>query len=692
MDTFSKEGLKGSSLPTYVLVHNLTWLTFFPLVKIYLKKGPFFVYYFSASAGGFRLISLLKPLRVFSRDPIELKEIRRVDTSSGQVWNTRYQVFSACSAQLKNIEKTTKKCFPFLNSSEIQFYSINVRKTWEAWLETLLLLRRTGKYLAHEKDLPLEQFVLVSPFASLIKFLELDQNSSEEISIVSQPFENKALPYLIGATCLSLARLLNKFRDLFLKPPIFSSSIKKESQNVGVEAAWNLSPQNQPNKYMLDDLFWYRKSTIPPKSIRYFYDRSEIQPTIERLEITSALGIKSIVLDPKCCGDAPELILKTPKPHKTVRRLLYDLLFSAKLLCVAFFSCERTRSFISIINWYYIKSEGLADIYRHLGIRALFYASESGFDVFSLAAKSADAIRIGFQWTCLLGMEGAVAARSHDVYFFWGPHDVKLALDSGCTSKHMLISGSFLTGRSNPQARYEAQSVVNDFHRRGVKYVLTLLTNSGESPIFYQFFAKWLLEDPKLGLLIKPKNSNNLSCLINYQTFTSSEDDCGDISQRVQDTQRIHILSEKISPADAALASDFSVGIGTISSSVAAALLGAKIFFMDFEQVDKGPQSQHTIFHSLGPNRCIFHDLEALKKEVLKYVANPKSNPYLGDVTPILNQLDSFCDRDASRRIAEFVEWYMEGLSLGLNRDESTLSATKKYAEKWGKDKVVRGL
>ncbi|MBT5716007.1 MAG: hypothetical protein HOI70_03755, partial [Opitutae bacterium] len=45
-----------------------------------------------------------------------------------------------------------------------------------------------------------------------------------------------------------------------------------------------------------------------------------------------------------------------------------------------------------------------------------------------------------------------------------------------------------------------------------------------------------------------------------------------------------------------------------------------------------------------------------------------------------------------SRRIAEYVEWYMEGLDRGFGRDEATLSATRKYAEKWGKDKVVRGL
>jgi hypothetical protein len=185
---------------------------------------------------------------------------------------------------------------------------------------------------------------------------------------------------------------------------------------------------------------------------------------------------------------------------------------------------------------------------------------------------------------------------------------------------------------------------------------------------------------------------SNWADLPYYQAYTSLDNSFGDVLHRAQDTQRIHLLPPFISPADAALASDFSVGVGSISSSVVAALQGGKIFFMDYDQLDQGPQSPYTIFHSLGPNRCIFHNLETLKEQVLKYVDNPKSNPYLGDVSPILKRLDSFCDRDGSRRIAEYVEWYMEGLNLGLSRDESTFSATRKYAEKWGKDKVVHGL
>tara|TARA_B100000315_G_scaffold35381_1_gene30039 strand:- start:1597 stop:3396 length:1800 start_codon:yes stop_codon:yes gene_type:complete len=598
-------------------------------------------------------------------------------------------IFRASSAQLKRIECIIKTCLPFLDSSGRNFFAVNVRKTWEPWLQSLLLLRRTGKHLAYEKDLPLDQVILVSPFASLLDFLELGQNSGEEITVTNQPFRNKVLLYSLGAFWLSLWRLVSKWACLLLKLPTFSTPPNKKTQSVGIEANWHLSRLDQPNEIVLDDFFWWRESIIPPERIRYMYDRESPQPTFDRMEKTNAIGIQSSLLNPRFCGDAPELLLKKPEPHKTIKSLFFDLWLSGRLVCRALFSDELTRSVVSIIHWYYIKSAELADIYKSLGLRALCHATEGGFDVFSLAAKSADAIRIGYQWTCLAGID-YVSARSHDVFFFWGQHDGQLALDSGCVSKHMLASGCFLTSRSNPQASNEAQAVTGEFRERGVDYVLAIFDASSPTPNFYRFFLEWLIEDPKLGLLIKSKGLNSWADL--KIRNTSLDDRFGELLQCSLDTQRTYLMSSNVSPGDVALAANFAVGVAGISATAVAALQGARVFYVDYERLDQGPQNPYTIFHSLGPNRCVFYDLETLKREVLKYAANPKSNPHLGDASPILHRLDSFCDSGASRRIAEYVEWYMEGLDQGLGRDEATLSATRKYAEKWGNDKVIRGL
>ena len=80
----------------------------------------------------------------------------------------------------------------------------------------------------------------------------------------------------------------------------------------------------------------------------------------------------------------------------------------------------------------------------------------------------------------------------------------------------------------------------------------------------------------------------------------------------------------------------------------------------------------YSIFHSLGPNRCVFYDPESLKEAVLGYSNNPESNSYLGDISPILDQLDPFRDGKASQRIGEYVAWYLDSLDQNLSKDDDS--------------------
>jgi hypothetical protein len=77
---------------------------------------------------------------------------------------------------------------------------------------------------------------------------------------------------------------------------------------------------------------------------------------------------------------------------------------------------------------------------------------------------------------------------------------------------------------------------------------------------------------------------------------------------------------------------------------------------------------------------------------VQKYVQNPGSNPHLGDASPVIHRFDPFRDGKASQRIGEYVGWYLEGLDSGLDRDRSLEQASRRYADRWGSDKVIRGL
>ena len=166
----------------------------------------------------------------------------------------------------------------------------------------------------------------------------------------------------------------------------------------------------------------------------------------------------------------------------------------------------------------------------------------------------------------------------------------------------------------------------------------------------------------------------------------------GGLVEQAIETGRLYVMDPKATPADAALLTDFAVGITSVSAIAVAALQGARVLYLDYEKLDQSDLKPYGIFHSLGPKRCVFYDPESLKEAVLEHTNNLESNPCLGDASSILDQLDPFRDGKSSQRIGEYITWYLEGLEENLEKNTALRRATDKYAKKWGKDKVSCGM
>jgi hypothetical protein len=290
-------------------------------------------------------------------------------------------------------------------------------------------------------------------------------------------------------------------------------------------------------------------------------------------------------------------------------------------------------------------------------------------------------VRIGYEKSCLNSVAHA-GLQMEPVYFSWGKHDTNVSLGSGAITRHMLISGCILNDNCDEKAQNSAKDFALKLRSQGVRCVLSFFDSSFSPRNTYRKLLEWLVEDSHLGLLIKSKGN----------VWSNIEEDGLDgLVARAIDTGRIHVLPTSASPADAAISSDFSIGYYSYSAIVVSALKGARILFLDFERM-REPQKSFCTLHSLGPNRCVFDDFDLLKRAIQEYIANPKSNPALGDVTPVLDKFDPFRDGKAGDRISEYISWYLEGRDKGLRRDDALNSATQKYADKWGVDKVIRGL
>ena len=413
----------------------------------------------------------------------------------------------------------------------------------------------------------------------------------------------------------------------------------------------------------------------------YLFVRSDHQATLERVQKARSLGVQSTVLNHHALGEAPHLLMEG---RQTLSEALRTMFLTGRLAVCALFSDYFVRSVVTSINWQNVNVTKLAATYKELGLRAVLHYQEVGADKVALAAELAGAIRFGFQWSCFDGPCEATV-RTHQVFFLWSQREAQICLDSGSVSRFMLISGCPLNEmRTNGRHHQDAECAVTEMRRQGVKYILALFDSSTPTLRFYRFFLQWLVGDPMLGLLVKSKK---------YVRWTDVQADGLDgLVQCALTTGRVYVLDPSASPSDAAVASNFAVGINSLSAVVVSALAGARVLYLDYERLDQGSLKWYATLHSLGPNRCVFHDHETLRQAVLDYVRDPSSNPHLGDAAPVLDQFDSFRDGKASQRIGEYIRWYLECLDEGLNRDEALKRATHNYADRWGADKIARGL
>jgi len=657
------------------VIQDLSWGSFLPLLSIYLKQGPILIYYYRASFGGLRLGALLYFFKITVSVPLKINDLYYCDTPHVIYWNTQYLVHKACRDQLDRIEALIEKYFPESTAYIRKLLATNVSQSWQTWLIETILLQSMAKQLGKQEKISIDRVVLISRYASLLRILNLDTKTNNTALVWPQPNQNRAILYPLATVVFSLLEILKKiFRSFSPK----KNDVSKSSNpfRIGVAVAWGTDGMSKNQK---DDLYWWRGSSVDADRLVYMFERENIQPTRDRVGQAQNLGIESVALNPKHLGDYPSLLTKNEQ-NQSILTSIQNFCFTSKLAWTTLMANEYTRAVLALAGWQYYSGRKLSNVYKTLNLRGVFHFEEAGVDIISLASVMSDSIRIGTHWASHTGINH-ISSRSHQVYFLWGSHDAKFALDSGSMSQSLLIAGCFLSDHSNNDDRQDAQKAVKEMRERGVRYILTLLDNSPPCPEFYRYFLQWLVEDPCLGLLIKSKG---------MAWKKVHNDGLDGLVDRAEKTNRIHIMDDRSSPADAASISNFAVSNTSISALVIAALHGSRVIFLDYEHVDQGPQKPYCIFHSLGANRCVFYESELLRQAIVDNFNNPTNNPDLGDATPILDQIDPFRDGKASQRIGEFVEWYLEGIDGGLNTDDAVGSATDKYAEKWGHDKVIR--
>lgn len=199
-------------------------------------------------------------------------------------------------------------------------------------------------------------------------------------------------------------------------------------------------------------------------------------------------------------------------------------------------------------------------------------------------------------------------------------------------------------------------------------------TSNEEAAEEYRFFLDWLLADPSLGVVFKPKVSMTL-----FQRIHG----VSELIERAERTGRCLFLTSgallgSIYPTEAALIADVCVGKVTgTTAALEASLAGVPTVLIDEVGLHSHP------LYDWGRGKVVFKDPDSLRSAVQRYRSDPDAFSDFGDWSPILKDFDPFQDGQASLRMSLYIKWIYEALRKGLPREKALAFAEEWFSERW---------
>ena len=317
--------------------------------------------------------------------------------------------------------------------------------------------------------------------------------------------------------------------------------------------------------------------------------------------------------------------------------------------------------------------------FRRHNIVAFTQISETGLRILAqaIAIDRAGGISFSTHWSHYV-FDYFGHARDNSVYFSWGPYYRRKFEHEGWIVNQLVYCGHIShTGISSSSIMEQrkrlmecgAQHIVCYFdHAYGTDIHYSRQMNVS----LYQCLLAEVMQDLQFGLLVKPRGGAQLQALTELREPLA----------RAQATGRCIVLEPRFSPRDAALAADCVIGAGFNSAVIHAVTAGRPGLYADLS----GHQDNE--FHKWGDGIVAFMDLDSLMTAVRIRLAKGAAS-VIGDHSPVLKQIDPFCDGAGARRMGRYLHNYITSINAGIGRDEALSRAKRDYQEQFGEDKVA---
>jgi len=431
------------------------------------------------------------------------------------------------------------------------------------------------------------------------------------------------------------------------------------------------------------DLFWFPQSKMDPSRVIYFltHRMPGLSGDKERM---ARWGIKPVPLTDELAGELgapawkPKPAPPRPRGFSAPLRMMARAFRRQPWGRIALAAAAGERLLSQAAYW--------AEFLDDHQVAADFSGGET--DQAMKAKHVALDLRGGVQfarqrslfWLMPLGAE--IGLNHGHVVFLWGRDGHQIVRAAGNRLIYGVVTG-FIYDYTIAEAREKAALLRQRLMERGARFAVALFDVNPATPAvtpedylaFYHGFLDWLEQDESLALIAKPKKEIDESLAPGLRERLES------LAAR---TGRVVTLPVRTQPAVAALASDFAVGIGLNSAVTEAVIMGKPGIHWD-----RGRLVSHR-YYQWGRGKVVLNDLDAMLAALEKWRANPRSQPGLGDFSPIIDELDPFRDGEAHARAGSYVRWVVDALAEGRGRDRALEEANQRYAQRWGSDKIIK--
>ncbi|MFH2058505.1 MAG: hypothetical protein ABIJ59_06365 [Pseudomonadota bacterium] len=436
------------------------------------------------------------------------------------------------------------------------------------------------------------------------------------------------------------------------------------------------------------DFFWFGKDFNCENVVLYnFVSEQPVAP-----ELLQQIHKKKI----QVFGSAPEIPKWTPT--KTFFLVFYgSFCFYIQQIVKNLFKFRQLSSFCTIeMIKLMVRYSYWYDFYFNNNIKIDIHSTFSSHPSQVLAMDSLGGISIAYQYSISnLNFPTPLLSCAENVQFSFSPSVTKILWkDIGLPVKKIIEIGYINDYYTRPSDQNNPLLYVKEqFDSKGVEFIICYFdensNNSWDIPAKneeaaedYKYILEWVLSDPTIGLICKPKNPSTL-----YDRISS----ISSLIRIAEDSGRCHFLLDKsgtreIFPAQAAQFSDISIGkIMGGTSSLEAFLCGVSSFLVDTEGFHSN------LMYRSDSKSIIFRDWQTLIANIELYRSNPVEHAKLGDWSPIINDLVSYKDGKTRERFKDFICFAYEAISNGANQAGAIEVAEEKFITKWKKDRKLNG-